>query len=300
MSAQPLAVLRVEDHLHEPVAGTRSRCLAGSGEREFTDQDFVSCFPCRLFGHPDRCDLRMRIGAPGDVVVVERLGMLSGDLLDADDPLVRGDVRQGRTLHNVADGVVPIHIGPVKVIHQHLAAFGGNAGLLQPDAFEVGSHAHGRQDHVASDHLVAFLRLHGHLTAFARRVDRFDRYAGQHLHASFFERTLQRLGHLFILDGDDIRQDLDQGDLGADRLVKPGEFRSDGPGTHHHHGFRLDRQGHGFAVPDDLLAILRQVGQLARTGARGEDDVRGRVFGLRPVVGGHFDHLSGFHLAEAP
>src|SRR3546814_1898689 len=59
-----------------------------------------------LFGEADAGDLRMAVGAAGDLLLLHRVDVVeAGDLLDADDALVLGLVGQHRRAGDVADGV---------------------------------------------------------------------------------------------------------------------------------------------------------------------------------------------------
>ena len=82
-------------------------------------------------------------------------------------------------------------------------------------------------------------------------------------------------------------------------LVEEGKLAADGTAAANNHALGFERQGHGLAVANDALAVLRHIGHHLAACARGDDDMRGFIhlgvaFGI-----GDFDTVAGFHTACA-
>src|SRR5690606_17731633 len=80
VSAEPLTVLRIEDHLHKAIGGACRFRFPGSGKRKPANLDFITGLFSGLLGVPDGCYLRRAVGASWKVVVIKRLWLLAGDL----------------------------------------------------------------------------------------------------------------------------------------------------------------------------------------------------------------------------
>ena len=106
-----------------------------------------------LLGQADAGDLRRAIGAAGDLELVERVRMLAGDRLDADDALVLGLVGEHRRPGDVADGVDAGDIGPADAVDDDAAALGLHAELLEAEILDIADDADGRDEPLGRDHL---------------------------------------------------------------------------------------------------------------------------------------------------
>jgi hypothetical protein len=69
--AKQLAGFLIEDRLDQPVGLTQRDCLAVANEGEAADLDLVPSFLGFGFGQTDRRDLRIAIGAAGDLFLVQ-------------------------------------------------------------------------------------------------------------------------------------------------------------------------------------------------------------------------------------
>ena len=65
---------------------------------------------------PDRCDLRAAERDARHEVHSDRLRVVAGKVLDRDDRLVAGDVREGEAGHDVADGVQVLDAGAHELV----------------------------------------------------------------------------------------------------------------------------------------------------------------------------------------
>ena len=174
-----------------------------------------------------------------------------------------------------------------------------DAALFEADVFDVGHNACRTQHHIAFKGFFAFLGLHRDLASLARGVDAGDFRVGHDVDARLLERPLKLLGDFLVFHRHNAVHILHHGHFCADGVVEVGELHADGAGTDDHHFLWLLLQGHGFAVADDLFAVLRHGREFTRSCARGDDDVVGFEDGLGAVGGRHFELLAGQQLAVA-
>ncbi len=110
---------------------------------------------------PTEGDLRAAVGAAGDFELVHRVDVgQAGDLLDADDRLVLGLVRQHRRAGDVADGVDARHVGAAIAVDDDGAALDLHAERLQAEVLDIALDADRRDHPVGGDRLgLAVLQL---------------------------------------------------------------------------------------------------------------------------------------------
>ena len=261
--AEPFAVFLVENNFHETVFHARRGGFAGGREREFTHQNVVAFGFGFGFGVAHAGDFGRGVGAAGDVLVVERLGVVAGDFLDADDAFGRGNVGQRGAGHNVTNGVNAGHVGLVEVVDDEPTALHINAQLFEANIFQVGGYAHGAQHHVALNYLLALGGFHGHFAAFAAGIHFGYFGAGEYIDADFAERFLHLARDFLVLHRHNAGQKLHQGHLRAHGAVEVGKLDANGPRAHHHEALGQLLHGHGLAVADDFYIVDRHGGQLA-------------------------------------
>ena len=97
-------------------------------------------------------------------------------------------------------------------------------------------------------------------------------------------------GDLLVLDGQDLRQDLDHRHLGAHRPVERGELDADRAGADDEQRLRHLLRHHRLEIGPDQLLVRLDAGQRPRPRAGRDDDVLGRVVAaaeraLRRIVG---------------
>jgi len=224
---------------------------------------------------------------------------MAGDLLDAEDALGARHVGQGRPRNAIPNGAVPRNVGAVEVVHDDLAPVGGDADLLEADALQIGDHADGAQHDVRIEHFLALGGLDGDLGAGSGCIHSGHLAGGHDVDAGLLEAPGELLGDLLVFDGDDVGHVFHDGHIGSDGIVEVGELHTDGAGSDDHHLLGLLGEGHGFAVADDLFAVLGQVGQHAAAGSRRDDDVLGLDHLLAAVLCGDLNLAAGQELAIA-
>ena len=111
--------------------------LPSARNGKLPDPDFLSEFPRLFFRQPDARHLGLAIRAARDGSVVERLGVLSCDRLDAVDAFGGGDVGEPRGTDDIADRVHARNIRPVVRVHLDAIPLNGDSKLLQSDVFHV-------------------------------------------------------------------------------------------------------------------------------------------------------------------
>src|ERR687894_149943 len=114
--------LRVGDHLHEAVRLALYEGLADSAEGELRLLDLVSLALGLLASEAEGGDLRATEGDARDHVLVQRQRVLASNVLDGDDALVPGRVREPVAADHVARSVDTVLGGPVELVHLDLAA----------------------------------------------------------------------------------------------------------------------------------------------------------------------------------
>ena len=125
-------------------------------------------------------------------------------------------MRQQQLAGHIPDGPHAGHIGGAVIIHLDEAALGeGNPGFLQAEILGVGAEPGGHQHLLHLDRLLPLGGIHHHGDRTLAGFDRAHLGAGEDLHAAFLEGLVQLLADLLILQGDDAREHLHQGDLAA-------------------------------------------------------------------------------------
>ena len=181
-----------------------------AGELEAADADVVPGFLGLGFGEADRGDLRMAIGAAGDHQLVHRMDVRhAGDLLDADDALMLGLVRQHRRAGDIADGIDARHIGAAIAVDDDAAAVGLDAERFEAEIFDIALHADGGDQPVGGDlSSLAVLGFDSRRDR-VRALDHFGHFGvGDDFQAGFFQHLAGKGGNLRVLDRHDRRHQL--------------------------------------------------------------------------------------------
>jgi len=212
------------------------------------------------------------------------------DGLDADHAFMLGLVRKHWRPGDVADGIDAGHVGLAIAIDHDAAAIGFDAELFQSKIFDVADHAD-RRDHAVDfdalrlalavidggDHAVALLLQFCHLGA----AEDFD--------ALLLEALARQGRDLGVLYGQDLRQHLDDGHLGAHGVEEGREFDTDRAGADHQQRFRHFFRDHRFEIGPDQLLVRLQAGQHPRSRTGGQDDVLGLIGALAQRALRRFD-----------
>ena len=273
--ADQRAGLGVPQHLHEAGGLAGGDRLAERAPRELADAHRDAALLGLGLGEADRRHLGVAVGAGRDRGVVDRDRRRAGDLLGDPHALGAGGVRQAATDH-VADGPQAVAAAQV-IVDDDEAALELDGVVLEAEALGVGLDA-GRAQHDVGGQLGGAAlgridRLDGDGGAIAGVGGAGDLVRELELDAAALEGLAEFGGDLGVLVGHQPRQVLDDGHLGAERVIEGRELDADGAGADHDQRLRLRRQGHRLAVLDDALAVEGDAGQRLGAGAGGEDDV---------------------------
>ena len=286
MHAEDLARRLVGDHLDEALRLAERDGLAVRGEREAAHRHLAAGFPGAGFGRADRGDLRMAVGARGDVAVVDGPRALAGDGLGCHDALGHGLVGEEWRAGHVADRVDPLHRRFHRRRDLDESALELNAQALEPEARDLRRAADGHQ-HLLDLELLPAEVDHGPGTA---GLDRGHLDAGLDRDPATGERPRQLLRDLFVLDRHDARERLEQSDLDAVRGEHVGELDTDRAGADD--GDRLGRLlvAHGAVGGDHGLLVDRDTRERLRLRA-GRQDHRARLERLGAARPLHLDDV---------
>src|SRR5688572_20161473 len=92
--SEDLTIFRVSNDLHEPVGLAAGARAAICREGKLPDLVLELLFLALLLGEPDRCHLWMAVRRIGDVAVIHRVRVLSGEALGERDSFARALVRK--------------------------------------------------------------------------------------------------------------------------------------------------------------------------------------------------------------
>ena len=180
---------------------------------------------------------------------------------------------QLRRRDHVPDGVNVRDAGLAVLVDGQASPLGGQADFLEVEAGGVGRPAHG-QEHLLRDDL---LHLAGGV------FDRQRRPVGTRLHAlhrrlqevgdlAFLEGLLQLLGDFLILERQQVREHLDEGDLAAEVGIDGGELHPHRARADHGQGLGRLGQPEHVGAGEDPLAVEADVREGLGLGARGDHD----------------------------
>ena len=175
VGAEDLAVLGVDDELDQAVFVVVDGRAADAAELLLADLDVVPGLLRGGLGEPDAGDLRVAEGRAGDQVLVDRVGLGAGGVLDRDDALLGGLVGERLGVDEVADRVDLRVRGPLVLVDLDLAVLLQlDPGLVEAEALDVGAAAAGDAEVVDLGRLVAV----GELDRALAGLDVLDRGAG--------------------------------------------------------------------------------------------------------------------------
>src|SRR5664280_924246 len=166
-----------------------------------------------LLGEADGRDLGVRVGGSRLVVVVDRLWILAGDLVDGHDTLVGGHMRQHQPTDRVADGIDVRLRRAHPAVHLDEAALELDLRLLQAQVFGVWRPAGGDEQLIDLElsRRSAFRPNHERDAVIAH-LDRSGVEAGlcHDPDAAPGEAALQGRAGILVFERDDARQILEQ------------------------------------------------------------------------------------------
>ena len=275
---EQLPGLGIEHRLDQPVRLAQGDGLAVAGEGEAADLDREPQLLGLGLGEADAGDLRLAIGAAGDLALVHRVGVQALDRLDADHPLVLGLVGEHRRAGDVPDRVEAGHVGAAEPVGDDDAPLDRHAELVQADPLDVADDPHRRDQLLRRQRLglaVRALDRGGH--RIGALLDLGYLGPGEDLDALLLEALAGEPGDLGILHRQDLRQEFDHRHLRAHSAVERGELDADGARAHHEQGFGHFFGDHRLVIGPDLPLVGLDAGDGPGPGAGGHDDVLGAV-----------------------
>ena len=192
-----------------------------------------------------------------------------GDVLGHEDALLEAAVGQLEAGDDVADGVDALDVGAAALVGEHEAAVHLDALLGVAEAVGRGAAPDGDEEDLGLDHVAA---LDGDGDAGVGGLDALERGAGEEADLALAEGTLERLGGGLVLGGDEPREGLDDGDVGAEGLPHARELAADHAAAQHDGGRRDAVEAERVLGGDDLLAVDLEAGQRLAVGAGGQHD----------------------------
>ncbi|MNL43770.1 hypothetical protein D3C87_1662990 [compost metagenome] len=165
-------------------------------------------------------------------------------------------MRQHRRAGDVADGPDALDIGLAIAVDDNGAALGLDANRFQPKPLDIALHADGRDQLVTSDLLgLAVLGLDMGDDAVLGLFDLGDLGFGQELDAALFQPLAGEARNLGIFHRQDLRQELDDRHIGAQRAIEGGKLDADGARTHDDEALRHFGGLQRLEIGPDLVAI---------------------------------------------
>src|SRR3954447_10375893 len=275
VSSQDFAVLPVANDLHEAFSLIRGAGPAIGAEGKPSYLVVQLALLGLIFGEPDAGHLRVAVGDAGNVVVHDRLWVVPRHQLGHYDTLAAALVGQHGRAGNVADGVDACRAGlQCCRVHLNEAAVGElHAGLLEPQILGVDRAARGHEHLLRLNRLAlaAALQLERHLVLGYRGL--LDLDARPHLDAALLVALGECVGGFGILQGQNPRKHLDQGDLGAKGVEDVGELATNRSGADDSHGGGGLLQEERFVRTDHraLVDLESDLGYAFDPGPRGND-----------------------------
>gem|GEM_PF-6665069 len=156
--------------------------------------------------------------------------------------LIRRDMREPGRSDDIARGINPLHVTLIVVADLHVIAIELELHLRRKHAFDIRHHADRRQHGLRLDLLRLAVLHQGELHGILAHAEILALRRRPNRDALLFECAMQRFRDLFVLHRQDLRQHLHERNLGAEGIIKIGEFHSDRAGADDH-----DRLGQGFA-----------------------------------------------------
>src|SRR6185295_12860994 len=143
MRAEELAAVGIEDGLHQALVFAERDGLAVADKGKAADFDGAALLLGSLFGQPHAGDLRLAVGAAGNLRLVEGMWLQALDGFHAHHPLTLRLVRKHRRSGYIADGVDTRHAGAAVAVGGDGRAVRFDAELLEPEVLDIADHAYG-------------------------------------------------------------------------------------------------------------------------------------------------------------
>jgi hypothetical protein len=157
-------VVGVKDGLDQPLGLAQRDRLAIADEGEAAHLDLVPGGLGLGLGQAHAGHLRVAIGAAGDRIGLDRVGMVARDQFGHHHPLMAGLVRQPRRTGDIADGIEPLNPGAAisSVTTWVRSIF--TPKRLQPQPFDIAHDADGgdHRIHLAGSRSCRRFQMRGH------------------------------------------------------------------------------------------------------------------------------------------
>ena len=205
--------------------------FAVAGEREAANSELTAARLCFRLGEADAGDLGAAVCAARDELLADRVGRVAGDRLDADDAIMLRFMSEHWRSRHVPDGVDAPDVCPAVFIDSDAAAIEIDAHGLKSEIFDVSLHA-GGDDHGVYTHFGAAGAFDPCDDLAIRGAPRADNLrCGSDCYPVLLELGVSEFRDVFVLGRQDLRQRLNDRDLGAEPAVKGSEFNADSAGT---------------------------------------------------------------------
>src|SRR5947207_15737089 len=268
--AQHLAGLGVGDDLDE--AARLAVDLRAPDRREWKAANLylVPVVASLLFGEADRGDLRVRVSAPGDQVLLHRSHPLTCNVLRGDDAFMRGCVRKQITADDIPDGVDGFdgRAHPLVDLDESVRVR-LDADLLQAELLRDGGPSHGHQQLLGPD--LSLVGLYADPVACFLRAAHLDSKPA--VDARLLERGEHLLRDVLVLERHQTIERLEQSHLDAELVVERRELDPDCAGADDADRFRRALGEDGVVGGDDELTVQGQAGEGLDRRPRRDDEV---------------------------
>jgi len=193
--------------------------------------------PGGLFVHADGGQLGVRVGAPGNVGVVRLSREPEDGVGDDDSPLVARGVRERVGARHVARPVdVAVSRRPEPAVEPEAPAVELDADRLEAEPFQVGLPPQGDEDGLGPQALRLLARPDHDLPLVAEVADLQDRGAEAEPDSLRFHDLHDRLGHVPVLAGEDLRGRIDDVDVRPQAAEGLSHLDADGACAEDDHG----------------------------------------------------------------
>src|SRR5688572_3255260 len=190
-------------------------------------------------GHTDTGNLRITVGAIGDMKVVDCRRIFSSDALHGDDALMEGNMRELLGWDDITNGVHTRNICLHIAVDLDVAALHRDAQSFEPYTGSIRGTAGSHKNLFGSDGLpLSVICEEDGLNARIHCLGRLEERAGIAVDSLSRENASQFLRDIFVLKRNQVRKSLEQCDLRSKGVVDGSKLHADGTRTHDQQGLR--------------------------------------------------------------
>src|SRR5262245_11846188 len=220
VGAREFISVSVKNDFDEPLTATNGQGFTPGAQRKTAHTNSPSRLTRRLFGHPHTRYLRLAVGAARDILVVHTRIIEPGNGFDGRNTFGGSHVRPARLTIDIANGVNARHIRPAVRIDGDKSTLAVYASRLEPEVLDVALYPDGHQDVRALHGPRALGSVHLHLHTIGRDLGTLHPTPHVYSDALLFQRFLQQPGNLTVLNGQHLRQHLDERHLRAKSVIE--------------------------------------------------------------------------------